>query len=722
MEPAVAASAASDVVTFSDGLGERRSAVAGPGENDAVDILSLRSELTEVPAFEFALRERAGRLSGFRHAYFGRVRSVDRLSDAKSTLAVISDRTPGIRLSDLLNATESHRLTLDINAALCLVRQLVPAVALLHEHAPEVAHGAIGPERVIVGPNGRLVIVEHVLGAALEQLRYSHERYWKELRIALPRSASLPRFDQRADVMQMGVVALSLILGRVLRDDEYPAKIGDAVSSAWAISARGGLEPLPAGLRAWLGRALQVDLRNSFATAKDASIELDKVLGDSDYMAAPAAVEAFLTQYHAAVDPPPVAAAVAAAPKAAPAPKPAPEAAAPAAPVDNVAAVSKPAPVAPKPVVAAPAAPAATATRAIAPTPVSKPAPAFIEPIEPDDDVESDSDEDHSMTQHRKPAQRSGVAAVAAGVLMILAVGGFFAARRYGTAFAAPPPTGTLSITTNPAGAEVVVDGEAHGVTPVNLTLKTGEHQVVLKGAGDPRTLPITITAGAQVSQFIDMPKAGAATGQLQVRTEPAGAQVSVDGVPRGPSPAMVADLAPGSHSVAVESPLGTVKQTVTVEAGTTASVVVPLAPIESAPVSGWVSVSAPVDVQLYENKKLLGSSQSDRIMVSAGRHEIEVVNEILGYRAMRTVQVPAGKVASIKIHFPKGTIALNAIPWAEVWIDGEKVGETPIGNLAVTIGPHEVVFRNPDLGEQKNAVTVTLNAPARLSVDLRKK
>jgi hypothetical protein len=126
--------------------------------------------------------------------------------------------------------------------------------------------------------------------------------------------------------------------------------------------------------------------------------------------------------------------------------------------------------------------------------------------------------------------------------------------------------------------------------------------------------------------------------------------------------------------------------------------------------------------VQLYENKRLLGTSQSDRIMVSAGHHEIEIVNEPLGYRITRTVQVPAGKVAPIKIEFPKGTIALNAIPWAEVWIDGEKVGETPIGNLAVAIGPHEVVFRNPELGEQRNAVTVTLTAPARLSVDLRKK
>ncbi len=70
----------------------------------------------------------------------------------------------------------------------------------------------------------------------------------------------------------------------------------------------------------------------------------------------------------------------------------------------------------------------------------------------------------------------------------------------------------------------------------------------------------------------------------------------------------------------------------------------------------------------------------------------------------------------------PKGTLALNAAPWAEVWIDGEKVGDTPIGNLSLAIGAHDVVFRNPDLGEQHHTVMVTLKEVVRLSVDLRKK
>ena len=126
--------------------------------------------------------------------------------------------------------------------------------------------------------------------------------------------------------------------------------------------------------------------------------------------------------------------------------------------------------------------------------------------------------------------------------------------------------------------------------------------------------------------------------------------------------------------------------------------------------------------VQLFENGKLLGTNQTDRVMVSAGSHQIEVVNEALGYRVIHSVQVPAGKVAPITIKLPNGTIALNAIPWAEVWIDGQKVGETPIGNLSVSVGSHEIIFRHPDLGEQRQTVTVTLATPARVTIDLRKK
>ena len=49
-------------------------------------------------------------------------------------------------------------------------------------------------------------------------------------------------------------------------------------------------------------------------------------------------------------------------------------------------------------------------------------------------------------------------------------------------------------------------------------------------------------------------------------------------------------------------------------------------------------------------------------------------------------------------------------------------VGYWPIGNYSLPIGPHEIMFRHPELGELRQAATVTLRAPARVSVDLRKK
>ena len=184
---------------FQDGLGDRRRVADSTG-TEFVERLCLRNELTSVPSFEFALRERASRLASFRHPCFASVRSIDRLNDATSTLAVVSETVRGVRLAALL-AKPAHP-AIDINASVHLIRQLVSAIAVLHETAPDVAHGAIAPERIVITPNARVIVVEHVLGAALEQLRYSADRYWADLRVAVPTSSIAPHLDQRADVLR----------------------------------------------------------------------------------------------------------------------------------------------------------------------------------------------------------------------------------------------------------------------------------------------------------------------------------------------------------------------------------------------------------------------------------------------------------------------------------------------------------------------------------------
>jgi hypothetical protein len=353
--------------------------------------------------------------------------------------------------------------------------------------------------------------------------------------------------------------------------------------------------------------------------------------------------------------------------------------------------------------------------------PVAPPARIFEESVTPYEIAFGEPDTQYETAAKKFDFKKRWPIAAAAVALLAIAGAGIPAVRHFGAGAAAPTAEGTLTVNTNPPGAKVFVDGVERGMTPLSVALKPGTHALELRGDGTPRLMPITVTAGAELSQYIELPKTAATFGQLQVRTEPAGARVSVDGLPRGTSPVTVGDLTPGEHAVQLESDFGAVKQIVTVEAGLTASLMVPLAAPDGAPVSGWMSVTAPADVQIFENKRLIGTSQSDRLMVSAGKHDIEIVNDLVGYRTTRTVQVAAGKVTPVKVEFPKGNIALNAVPWAEVWVDGEKIGETPIGNLSVSLGPHEVVFRHPELGEQRHAALVTLKTPARLSVDLRK-
>jgi len=323
----------------------------------------------------------------------------------------------------------------------------------------------------------------------------------------------------------------------------------------------------------------------------------------------------------------------------------------------------------------------------------------------------------------------SKIGGIAAAVAIVVGAGGY-AARGY---FKTPPPVaaptlGKLTIATNPAGVAVIVDGEARGASPISVSLEGGAHVVELQLGGQSRSIPVTIAAGREVSQYIEMPKAGApdpsARGHLRVRSEPAGAPVVVDGAPRGATPLTVNDLAAGEHTVVV----GAVRQTVNIEAGSTASLVVPLgggaaaAPAPSAPVSGWLAISSPIEIQIFEGGRLIGSSASESIMVASGKHDLELVSDAFGYRTSRTIQVPPGKTASVSVDLPRGTLSVQAAPWAEVWIDGENLGQTPLANVPMTIGSHNVTFRHPELGEQHQTVIVTLKGTARVTADMRKK
>lgn len=222
------------------------------------------------------------------------------------------------------------------------------------------------------------------------------------------------------------------------------------------------------------------------------------------------------------------------------------------------------------------------------------------------------------------------------------------------------------------------------------------------------RTKVTTSTASAATST----PAPSSTAGQLVVATQPPGARVLLDGKAVGESPVTLPTVAPGRHTLTLITESGSVKKTVRVEAGRSLSLDIPI-------FSGFAAISAPIVVEVSEGGRLLGTSEN-QVMLSPGRHQLRFTNNALNYQTTQTVDIEPGEVYKVSLD-PRGSANINAQPWAEVWIDGVRVGETPIANVSIALGVREIVFRNPQFGERKLVTTITGGAPAALSVDFSK-
>jgi hypothetical protein len=559
-------------VTFRDGLGDRLHAIDADGCQ--LEVLRIRPEYLNAPGCEPALHERVARLSGLRDAGIAHVRRVGR----GQTLEIVSERIEGRRLSELLAEVSAGRHDLGFSPATALIRELLAAVARLHAYGRDVAHGALAPERIVVSGRGALAIVEPVLGPAIEQLQWSRRRLWLSARIAMPQGAGLCRFDQRADLAQVGATALALLLGRPLRDEEFPDGLTLALREASDRVAKA--DPARAtGFAGWLLKALQAEGR-SFGSAKEALAALDDLLAPAVSGSEPVVA-----------DPAPRR----------PASQPVAEHTVPQAPAARVSPL--PAPVRPRE-------PAATVLRS--PTP--------------------------------PPLVRAPRINVKVGVRARVRASSLLVARA--------------------AVAVVVIAGAAAG------------------------TARYCYNAAASTEASV----------------HPAAPPEAVAPRPRPRAKVVVANPPPVEHEV------------ISAEALVLPGAITPV------PEPGWMVVSAPVDVTIYEGGRRLGELREGRLPTIPGTHQIEIVNETLGYRETRRVEVEPGQEAAVTISLPFGTVDLNATPWAEVWLAGARLGETPLGSLSLPIGPHEFIFRHPEFGERRYAISLTAADPVRLTVDMTRR
>jgi hypothetical protein len=521
---------------------------------------------------------------------------------------VVSEYVKGWRLADVLDVAESENLTLDIGVVMLLLRQLLPTAALLSTQGRDASSGALGPEHLLLTPQGRLMLTDYVFGTAIDALQWSPEALWRTLRIARPASASRA-VSQRGDVVQVGVTVLSLVAGRRMRDDEYPERLADLVSSVRQKTPSVIDAPLAPGLRDWLMRALQLAPK-SFEKLFDAQMALERLLtSDAALLAQPSELDQAVARFERFMPvfelpappaeevmlleaPPPDAVPLAVAFDRAPAPTP--DAPAPTRksgvrrkgaskpaepPVESVAieapgdvvvpAVEAPAPaveIAPVPE-AVMVAPEAEPARPPVPVSISTWSGSTVVAAAAPDDLRPPAEETPWWRSSRAVAALFAIALVQTALL----------------AWQLTRPTeslgsdGELVVQSRPEGAQVVIDDRNHGVTPLTVRIKAGTHVLQVRaGSAEPRVIPLAIRGGVQTAQYVEL-QGVATTGVLEVRSEPSKARVTIDGRERGSTPLTLRDVAPGDYQVVLERSGWKSTQTVRIEPGATAQLVVPI-------------------------------------------------------------------------------------------------------------------------------------------------
>jgi hypothetical protein len=135
----------------------------------------------------------------------------------------------------------------------------------------------------------------------------------------------------------------------------------------------------------------------------------------------------------------------------------------------------------------------------------------------------------------------------------------------------------------------------------------------------------------------------------------------------------------------------------------------------------GKLSVKSDPPAEVRVGDKLLGTSPLEAEVPLEGAINVSLRRR--GYTTVeRTLQPGAELTVTEKLQpLPRGRLTLNALPWAHVFIDGEKAPDTPISKMSITAGPHTIKLQCPPTGrEYKLNVVVDPDEDVRRVVDLR--
>ncbi|MEW6365213.1 MAG: serine/threonine-protein kinase [Acidobacteriota bacterium] len=307
---------------------------------------------------------------------------------------------------------------------------------------------------------------------------------------------------------------------------------------------------------------------------------------------------------------------------------------------------------------------------------------------------------------------------ISLALLLVLAgVLGFLIIRMYNPDWGWPaggaPIAVSLRIESEPPGAQVLLDGTpANATTPATLPLTSTDE--VVKTVTLRKPCYKDYSSPVRLQRNHEPPPIAAVLEpvpvQIEVRTTPAGARLSLDGDKRKvlQSPATISLDCGTTHKLSIEH-AGFKSFVQDIDP---ASVVSPLI-VELEPVGapGSIEIMATYEYRIYSGSSMLKeASNRSSLQLAPGNYRLRFTNKAILLNLTIPVQVSSNRTQTIEL--PRvGTLkGVSTMPEnCEVCLDGTLCDYAPIGTLYLVEGRHTVTGKWPD-GRTKT-IEITIQA-----------
>lgn len=125
-------------------------------------------------------------------------------------------------------------------------------------------------------------------------------------------------------------------------------------------------------------------------------------------------------------------------------------------------------------------------------------------------------------------------------------------------------------------------------------------------------------------------------------------------------------------------------------------------------PAAGSLTVRADAPVTVFLDGKRLGAAPIEGISTTAGLHLLRLENPALGISLTAKLQVSSGGETTRLFTFAKGKMNVLVDPWADVYVNGVKLGQTPLAGKELYEGRHRLRLVGP---KSEKSVTVDVTA-----------